>query len=188
MPIKVKVTPEAASAEELAEQEAEEPKHPQISLNARKTLDGKIMVMDHRDIDIVIDTEAKKIITFPKEAMSDEVYQTQDKYFQYLANEGIIERDSVHGGNVFASIQGAYPDSVVEGVSPAQIVLLSTYKFIESEKPRFETEEWLENEMDDYYAYPTPEDSTPLGQVPEEANKGTISPYSWMGYASVYEE
>ena len=42
--------------------------------------------------------------------------------------------------------------------------------------------------MDDYYAYPTPEDSTPLGQVPEEPSKGTISPYSRYGYTSVYEE
>ena len=188
MPIKVKVTPDAASAEELSEQEVEEPKHPQISLNARKTLDGTIMIMDHRDIDIVIDTQAKRIITFPKEAMSDEIYQAQDKYFQYLANEGIVDRASIQGGNVFSSIEGSYPAADQEGVSPAQVVLLSTYKFIESEKPRFETEEWLETEMDDYYAYPTPEDSTPLGQVPEEPNKGTISPYSWRGYGSAYEE
>lgn len=188
MPIKIKVTPDAANAEELAEQEKEEPKHPQISLNARKTLGGHIMIMDHRDIDIVIDTAAKKIITFPKESMSDEVYQTQDKYFQHLAEAGIINRDSVQGGNVFASLQGTYPDAGDEGVSPAQVVLLSTYKFIQEEQPRFEQEEWLENEMDDWYAYPTPEDSTRLGAVPEEASKGTISPYSRMGYTSIYEE
>jgi len=188
MPIKIKVNPDAASAEELAEQEIEEPKHPQISLNARKTIDGKIMIMDHRDIDIVIDVEGKKIITFPKEAMSDEVYQTQDKYFQFLAEAGIINRDSVHSGNVFASLQGTYPDSADDGVSAAQVVLLSTYKFIQEEKPRFEQEEWLDNEMDDWYTYPTPEDSTRLGKVPEEASKGTISPYSRLGYTSIYEE
>ena len=80
-PIKIKVNPDAKSAEELAEEEKQEPKHPQISLKARKTLDGKIMIMDHRDIDIVIDTKGKKIITFPKEAMTDEVYDSQNKYF-----------------------------------------------------------------------------------------------------------
>ena len=188
MPIKIKVTPDAASASELAEQEIEEPKHPQISLNARKTLGGEIMIRDHRDIDIIIDTAGKKIITFPKDAMSDEVYQTQNKYFQHLSEAGVINRDSIHGGNVFASLQGIYPEADDPGVSAAQAVLLSTYKFIESEKPRFEQEEWLENEMEDWYAYPTPEDSTPLGQVPEEASKGTISPYSRLGYTSVYEE
>ena len=188
MPIKIKVTPDAANAEELAEQEKEEPKHPQISLNARKTLDGQIMIMDHRDIDIIIDTADKKIITFPKESMSDEVYQTQNKYFHHLSEAGIIDRSSVQAGNVFASLQGTYPEASDEGVSAAQVVLLSTYKFIESERPRFEMEKWLDEEMDDYYAYPTPEDSTPLGQVPEEPSKGTISPYSRYGYTSVYEE
>jgi len=174
----VKVTPDAKSAEELAEEEVVEPKHPQISLNARKTLDGKIMVMDHRDIDIVIDTEGKKIITFPKEEMSDEVYQTQNNYFHYLAEKGVIDRASVHGGEVFASIQATYPAAIDEGISPAQLVLLSTYKFIEEEKPRFETEEFYENEIEDWYTYPTPEDSTPLGQIPEKPEKGTISPFS----------
>jgi hypothetical protein len=183
--IKINVTPDAEGAEELAEKETVEPKHPQISLHARKTLDGKIMIMDHRDIDIVIDTEGKKIITFPKNEMSDEVYQTQDKYFNYLAQKGVVERNSIHGGDVFASIQAAYPEALDEGVSPAQIVLLSTYQFIEEERPRFEAEEFIDNQLDDYYVYPTPEDSTALGQVPEEPEKGTVNPYAvrgWYGY------
>jgi len=174
-PIKINITPDAGAAEI---KEKEEHKPLQISLNARKTLDGKIMVMDHRDIDIVIDTASKKIITFPKSVMSDEVYETQDKYFRYLAERGIVERNSIHGGDVYASIQAEYPEAVDENVSPAQIVLLSTYKFIEEEKPRFETEEWLENEIDDRYTYPTDEDSTELGEVPEEPRKGSIRPYS----------
>jgi len=184
--IKIQVTPEAEDAKELAEKEAAEIKHPQISLNARKTLDGKIMVMDHRDIDIVIDTEGKKIVTFPKNEMSDEVYQTQNNYFHYLSQKGVVERSSVHGGDVYASIQATYPDVIDEGVSAAQLVLLSTYKFIEEEKPRFETEEYYENEIEDWYTYPTPEDSTPLGQVPEEPRKGTINPYSPYSIGSYY--
>ena len=146
------------------------------------------MVMDHRDIDIVIDTEGKKIITFPKGSMSDEVYQTQNNYFAHLANQGIVERNSVHSGDVFASIQAKYPEPIDEGVSAAQIVLLSTYKFIEEEKPRFEQEEWLDNEMDDYYAHPTDEDSTQLGEVPEESKKGNISPYGSYPFGSGYSE
>ena len=183
-PIKIKVTPDAESAEELAEKE--ESKHPQISLEARKTLDGKIMIMDHRDIDIVIDTVNKNIISFPKIEMSDEVYQTQNKYFDYLAKKGVVERNSIQGGDVFASIQASYPDSLDEGVSPAQVVLLSTYKFIQEEIPRFETEEFIDNQIDDNYVYPTPEDSTPLGQVPEVPEKGGINPYSPNRYLRNY--
>jgi len=183
-PIKVKVTPDAESAEELAAKE--EPKHPQISLEARKTLDGKIMIMDHRDIDIVIDTEKKQIITFPKTEMSDEVYQTQDKYFDYLAKHGVVERNSIQGGDVFASIQAVYPEALDEDVSPAQAVLLSTYKFIQEEIPRFETEEFIDNQLDDYYTYPTPEDSTPLGEVPEEPEKGGINSNTTRRYLRNY--
>jgi|TARA_Y100000034_G_scaffold116403_1_gene154701 hypothetical protein len=179
-PIKINVTPDAKSAKELAE--IEEPQDPQISLIARKTLDGQIMIMDHRDIDIIIDTGNKKIITFPKDEMSDEVYQTQDKYFHHLANEGVIDRSSVHSGNIFASIQAKYPEALDEGVSAAQIILLSTYKFIEEERPRFELEEWYENELEDWYAHPTDEDSTELGEVPEEPEKGSLAPYGVRRY------
>jgi hypothetical protein len=177
-PIKIKITSDAESAEELSEKESIEAKHPQISLNARKTVDGKIMIMDHRDIDIVIDTALKKVITFPKNDMSDEVYQAQNNYFQYLSQKGIIDRASVQAGDVFASIQAKYPDAIDEGVSSAQIVLLSTYNFIEDERPRFETEEFYENEIDDWYAHPTSEDSTELGEVPEASRKGSINPAS----------
>jgi len=177
-PIKVKITSDAESAEELSEKESVEVKHPQISLNARKTVDGKIMIMDHRDIDIIIDTASKKIITFPKNDMSDEVYQAQNNYFQYLSQKGVIDRASVQAGDVFSSIQAKYPDAIDEGVSSAQIVLLSTYNFIEDEKPRFETEEFYENEIDDWYSHPTPEDSTELGEVPEAPRKGSINPNS----------
>ena len=177
-PIKIKITSDAESAEELSEKESIEVKHPQISLNARKTVDGKIMIMDHRDIDIVIDTASKKIITFPKDEMSDEVYQTQNNYFHYLSQKGVIDRASVQGGDVFASIQAKYTDSIDENISPAQLVLLSTYNFIEDEKPRFETEEFYENEIDDWYSHPTQEDSTELGEVPEAPRKGSINPNS----------
>ena len=183
--IKIKVTPDAETAEELAEEEVE-PKHPQISLNARKTIEGHIMIMDHLDIDIVIDPTAKKIITFPKNVMSDEVYETQNNYFDFLAKKGVIDRSSVHSGDVFASMQGKYPDPIDEGISPTQVALLSTYKFIEKERPRFEAEEWLDNELDDYYTYPTPEDSTALGEVPEEPQKGTINPNNPWTYFSGY--
>jgi len=185
-PIKVKVNPDALSAEELAEEEKQEPKHPQISLQARKTIDGKIMIMDHRDIDIVVDPAGKKIITFPKESMTDEVYDSQNKYFHYLAQKGVVERNSVHSGDVFASLQAKYPDSANEGVDPTQVVLLSTYKFLAEERPRFESEEWLEEEWDDYNTYPTDEDSTELGEIPEEPSKGNIGLYGAKGGLSGY--
>ena len=179
MSIKIKIKDEISDSDELEikEKEVDTP-DTQIKLDARKTLDGKIMVMDHRDIDIVIDTEKRKIVAFPKEEMSDEVYETQDKYFDYLSKKGVIDRSSVQSGDVFASMQASYLESSDDEISAAQIVLLTTYKFIEEEKPRFETEEWLQNELDDQYTYPTEDDSTELGEVPQEPKKGSMSPYS----------
>lgn len=173
-PIKIKVTPDAKSAEELAKEEEQKVS---ITLEARKTIDGKIMVTDHRDIDIVIDTVKRRIVTFPKSEMSDEVYETQNNYFDFLSKKGIVERNSVQGGDVYASIQGDYPDTISESVSPAQLVLLNTYHFIESERPRFEAEEFYEDQIDDYYTDPEEQDTTELGEVPEEPRKGNIDPY-----------
>ena len=33
-----------------------------ISLNARKSIDGNLMIFDHEDLDIVLDSKNKKII------------------------------------------------------------------------------------------------------------------------------
>ena len=49
----------------------EQPPKPSISgtarLKAKKTLDGRIMISDHTDIDIVIMPTESKIITFSKQ-------------------------------------------------------------------------------------------------------------------------
>ena len=46
-----------------------------ISLNARKSLDGSLMIFDHQDIDIVLMLEKKKVITFPKEILDEFIYE-----------------------------------------------------------------------------------------------------------------
>ena len=48
---------------------ADLPPEPQVTieLNARKTLDGDIMIFDHEDMDIVVMPSKKKVITIPKD-------------------------------------------------------------------------------------------------------------------------
>jgi len=119
--------------------------------------------------------------------MSDEVYQIQNNYFNYLSRKGVVERASVHAGDVYASIQGSYPEAIDEGVDATQVVLLSTYQFIEQERPKFEAEERYEEEIDDWYTDPDAEDSTELGEVPESPDKGSISPNNpWTYYSGYY--
>ena len=62
MAINVKV-----KSDEEIQAEKEKENAVQIELKIRKTLDGKIMILDHTHIDIIVDTAQNKIITFPKE-------------------------------------------------------------------------------------------------------------------------
>ena len=55
-----------------------------LSLEARKTLDGKIMILDHLHLDIILDTAKSKVTTFPKNELTDEIYGFQTDYFKFL--------------------------------------------------------------------------------------------------------
>ena len=186
MAINVKV-----KSDEEIQAEKEKENAIQIVLKIRKTLDGKIMILDHTHIDIIVDTAQNKIITFPKDEMSDEVYEVQNSYFRYLIQEGVADPSSIQAGNVYGSLEGIYPKPVDENISDAQIVLLSTKKFLETQKSLFQTEEFIEDKIEDRFVEPTPEDSTPLGKVPEEPKKGSISPSRvrrYLGGFGYYEE
>lgn len=183
----IKINIEPSEATEAPEKETlTKAVTPQVELNIRKTLDGKMMIMDHINIDIVIDTSTKKITTFPKDNITDEVYESQNKYFEYLTKQGIVLPESIQVGNVFGSLEGKYPDSSDESINPNQVVVLSTSQFIDMERPKFITQDFIENEIEDSYVDPSPEDSTELGEVPQEPKKGSITPYRIRRYLSGY--
>tara|TARA_R110002072_G_scaffold155459_4_gene305781 strand:+ start:252 stop:815 length:564 start_codon:yes stop_codon:yes gene_type:complete len=184
MPIKIKIDPDATAEEAIAETEPRP--DAVISLEVRKTLDGKIMILDHMHLDIILDTAQSKITTFPKEELTDEVYGFQNKYFKFLTQDGVILPESIQAGNVFGSLEALFPEAVEEGVSSTQIVLLSTKKFLDTQTPAFEAQEFIENEVDDYLVDPNPSDSTELGEVPEEPKKGSITPSRIRRYLSGY--
>ena len=106
-----------------------------FELNARKTLEGDIVIRDHPDIDVVVMPEKMKIIAFPKDSLTEETYQTQDKLFDFLTGRGVINRDSVQGGNVFGSMEAKIP--VTEEKNSSKFVLLGVAKWLETERPYF---------------------------------------------------
>jgi hypothetical protein len=55
-----------------------------MDLKARRTLDGNVLIFDHKDIDIVLMPEKKKIVTFAKNILGDDVYEAQNRLFSYL--------------------------------------------------------------------------------------------------------
>lgn len=163
-----------------------EPENPKIKLEARKTLDGKIMILDHHFIDIILDTNKKQITVFPKTVMTDEVYGYQDQYLNYLVKEGVVEPETIKGGNVFGSLEAFYPDSVDKNIDPSQVVLLTTKNFLDEQKPYIDAVDFIEDNIEDHYVEPEQEDTTPLGRVPQSSKKGSITPYRIRKYLSGY--
>ena len=157
-----------------------------IALEARKTLDGNIMIMDHLHVDIIIDPKKRTVITYPKQNLNEDAYETQNAFFSKLSSDGVILRDSIQAGNVFGSMQATYPESANEETNPLHVVLLSTKNFMKEEMGYMQMEKEYEDELEEEYLDPTPEDSTELGEVPEEPKKGSITPYYVRNYLSGY--
>ena len=76
MPVSIKIgKPKSDSEKEVVAQ---------VALNVRKTLDGDIMIFDHADVDIIVMKGKQKIVSFPKDIMSEVVYGAQDRLFKFL--------------------------------------------------------------------------------------------------------
>jgi len=165
---------------------------PRISLKARRTLDGNILIFDHEDIDIFLSVEAKKCVSFPKEGMSDKAYQSQDRMFQYLSRHGVIDVSSVRGGNVHGSLEGKIPESKVPGVDSIQACLYVISEYLNQEKPFFKKTGKIEDDRLTALLTPSAEDSTELGDVPHSDRKGshgfTRGPYGFMYNYSLVRE
>tara|TARA_R100000008_G_C3573381_1_gene163669 strand:+ start:1011 stop:1550 length:540 start_codon:yes stop_codon:yes gene_type:complete len=148
-----------------------------ITLQIKKTMGNQLVIFDHPDVDIVVYPESKKILALAKHVSNEEVYDTQDRLFLLLRKEGIIEPDSVQAGNVYGSIEAQM--FINEKYDMVQVALYGIDKFIKEEKPYFEHIEAFEQAVDDYLTEPTDPDSTALGEVPQEPEKGSIRP-GWI--------
>lgn len=145
-----------------------------IKLNARKTLDGNVIIYDHPSIDIVIIPAKNKIITMPKKTYYHDTYSTQKRFFDFLESRGAIVLGSTRGGIVYNSLETFYPTN--EELDVLQIILLLTKKFLEEETKNTMTQKEYEEEVEELYTNPDDEDSTELGEVPQARKKGAIDP------------
>jgi len=171
MAILVKIG-DAALEDEAAESPAGSPRQISVELNARKTLDGNLIISDHADIDIVIMAKKNKVTSFSKDLMNDYAYGAQNRLFNYLSKRGIVEFDSVQGGNIYGSMEA----TLVEHESASKYAILNIHKFINEERPYFDfigaymdADEKQKIEPDDLH-------STDLGDVPHADTKGSLRP------------
>lgn len=196
MAIKVKISKQEAEEVKKIKVKIEQPdlrvklehENPKITfeLNARKSLNGDIMIFDHTDIDIVILSEKKKIVAFAKDIMSDVVYGAENRLFEFLKKRGVVAYDSIQGGNVYGSLEAKILDS--KDLDSLKMTLLNVSKWMDSERPYFESMEAHDKMMDDSLLEPDAETSTEFGEVPHEEEKGSIkqhgifSPYLYGRY------
>ena len=155
----------------------------EYKIDMRRALNGDIMVFDHKEIDIMILIEKKKVVAFAKDTVSDMSYGAEKRLFEYLRKKGVIKYDSIEGGNVYGSLQGMLLES--KEVDAVKMTLFEISKWLQTEKPYMED---YDDMVDDMMLYPGAEDSTELGEVPHEEEKGSIkqhglfAPYMYGRY------
>mgnify|MGYP001344276435 CR=1 FL=1 len=163
-----------------SEDQPEDPP-PQASINliARRALDGSIIISDHPMIDVVIQPKNSKVVSFTKEDYSDDAYYAQSRLFDYLKKKGVVEIDSVRGGNVYGSLEAKYSES--EDRSSFEAVMFSVGKWVNQEQANELSMQSYEQEVEDLLTSPEEEDSTELGEIP---HPDPNTPYSVWGSKS----
>ena len=143
-----------------------------FELNARESLDGNLMIYDHKDIDIVLMQDQKKIIAFAKDILTDNVYGAESRLFEFLRKKGIVAYDSIQGGNIYGSMEAKILDS--KKYDSVKSALLNIAEWFKEEKPMMDYVDQHDDLMDDALLEPDDEHATELGEVPHEEEKGSI--------------
>jgi len=137
-------------------------------------LNGDLIILDHKDIDIVVQPKNNKVVTFAKEILSDAVYGAESRLLEFLRKHGIIEYDSIQGGNIYGSLEGKIMES--DGTKDSiNATLLNIHEWMKTEQSYIQGTTAYEEMQDDALIEPENKDSTDLGEVPQSAEKGSIS-------------
>jgi len=145
-----------------------------VELQARRALDGSLLIMDHNKIDIAVQPEQMKVVTFPKTTSTEDVYDFQNRLFELLADKGVVDRSSIQGGNTYRSLEAQVLTSdQVNGLQAAVYVIA---EFIDYEAQHEQAADQYEKELEDMYTHPSDRDSTEYGEVPQGGEKGSMRP------------
>lgn len=159
---------------------------------AKKALNGDILIFDHDLVDIVVSKEKLKISVYPKKVVSEECIIVQDRLLSDLASIGVVDRGSIRGGSVFSSLEGSILKSSDESISSYQMALYEVYNFLQEEDVNIKSREAFKDKLQDFFLDPSEEDSTELGEVPQDAKKGSLDhqvrPYGYQYMYSILRE
>jgi hypothetical protein len=146
-----------------------------ILLNARRTIDGNIIVKDHPEVDLLVLPEKSKIVVLPKEELDDEVYDSQKRLFKFLVLKGVIEYDSVQAGNLFMSMEAKI--SKTEKGDSLQYLLYAIAEFVEDELPFYRDQKEFEMDQEQNLLVPEPDEYTEFDPAKyHDEKKGSLPP------------
>ena len=166
-------------------QEKESKPFAEVELQIRRSANGDYYISDHADIDIIVMKRKKKILAIAKDQMSEFVYGAQDRLFDYLTKKGLVLPETVQGGSIYGSMEATFMDS--EELNVINMLILNISKYIDEERPYFEFMDKFEEVETEQFVEPTEEESTELGEVPHDSQKGNIRPgYSYGPYWQNY--
>jgi len=167
------------------EEEVEAPPEPQgvkieivqkdeisFKLMTRSAINGDIMILDHKDIDIVLQQKDGKIITFAKETISDFTYGAEARLLEFMRSKGVLEYDSIQGGNIYGSLEGKLMESTEVEVNKVALKVIS--EWMNTEESYLKGTTAYDRMEDEHLLDPNNEFSTNLGEVPQSAEKGSI--------------
>ena len=143
-----------------------------FKLMTRSAVNGDIMILDHKDIDIVLKQGEGKILTFAKETISDYTYGAESRLMEFLRKKGVLEYDSIQGGNIYGSLEGKLMTS--KDVEVNKVALLNISEWMTTEESYLKGTTAYDDMSDDHLLSPDGEYSTELGEVPAEEKKGSI--------------
>ena len=137
-----------------------------LELDLRKSMNGDLMIFDHGDIDIVVSPSKNKVMA----------YGAQNRLFTHLRKKGLVLPESIVGGAFCGALEATMEKPFKEDLSTAKMTLINISKFIDEERPYFESTEAIISMADDELVHPDKTDSTELGEVPQSTEKGSIRP------------
>jgi hypothetical protein len=174
MTIKINIVDEETPQEEEGGVKIEIVEKDEINfkLMTRSAVNGDIMILDHKDIDIVLKQESGKILTFAKETISDYTYGAESRLMEFMRKKGVLEYDSIQGGNIYGSLEGKLMKS--EDVEVNKIALSIISEWMTTEESYLKGTTAYDDMSDDHLLSPDGEYSTELGEVPAEERKGSI--------------
>jgi hypothetical protein len=151
----------------------------QKEVKISRTLSGDYMMSEHPHFDVIILTEKNKVLVLAKDEQDEHTYNLQEKLLGYMVKKGVILPETVMAGNVFGSLQGSFIQTPPGGENPIQAVVFTIANFIEDERPIIAREKEFEDAMEKELLSPSVEDSTEIGEVPQEPFKGSIPKYGF---------